>query len=285
MYTHTPSEEHLARLAKITDLPIVVPTSESEARQACRESVAFLGHRYLRQCLETRPSELRWIQLLGGGVDHIGVDFGRLPYVVTRTTFASGVIAWHAFALLLSLVRGLHDQAAPLLPLPRKAMIIGYGEIGAALGQRLQRNGIEVHGVRRSAGAPRRVATAFTRGTGRTISRRWMRFSSALPLNDATEGFFGADCLARLKATAVLVVVGRARTVDLVALPEMLPRIGGVAFDAPDSPNLEACPNVLISPWNAGRYPERAADTEQFMEAQLARFVAGERLENVVRFN
>ena len=69
-----------------------------------------------------------------------------------------------------------------------------------------------------------------------------MRFFLCLPLNDATEGFFGADCLARLKATAVLVVVGRARTVDLVALPEMLPRIGGVAFDAPDSPNLEACP-------------------------------------------
>ena len=113
----------------------------------------FSGIAIWRQCLETRPSELRWIQLLGGGVDHIGVDFGRLPYVVTRTTFASGVIAWHAFALLLSLVRGLHDQAAPLLPLPRKAMIIGYGEIGAALGQRLQRNGIEVHGVRRSAGA------------------------------------------------------------------------------------------------------------------------------------
>ena len=112
----------------------------------------------------------------------------------------------------------------------------------------------------------------------------------ALPLTGGTEALIDDAALAAMKPGAWLVNVARGRLVDEAALQRALRqgRLGGAVLDAfreeplPTTSPLYALPNVIVTPhtsWSSSRV--RARSIEVFA-ANLARFVHGEPLHNVV---
>ena len=111
-----------------------------------------------------------------------------------------------------------------------------------------------------------------------------------LPLTAETRHVLNARTLAMMKPTAVVINYGRGGLVDEAALGEALRdgRLGGAAFDVfateplpADSP-LWDVPNLIITPQISGwttRYDDLAA---QLFAENLQRYLAGEKLYNVV---
>jgi phosphoglycerate dehydrogenase-like enzyme len=174
----------------------------------------------------------------------------------------------------------------------QRVLIVGYGHIGEAIERRL--GGFEVASVTRVA---RRARTG-------TLMSPWVHPVEELPrlLPEAdvvfliaphtpqTEGLIGARELALLPDGALLVNVARGKLVDTDALVAELAR-GRIraALDVTDPEPLPADhplwrqPGVLISPHVGGASSAFFPRADRLMAAQLARFIVGQPLENIVK--
>ncbi len=174
----------------------------------------------------------------------------------------------------------------------QRVLIVGYGRIGQAIERRL--DGFEVASVTRVARRAR---------TGTLMPPRVHpveELAGLLPEADVvfliaphtpqTEGLIGARELALLPDGALLVNVARGKLVDTDALVAELAK-GRIraALDVTEPEPLPADhplwrqPGVLISPHVGGASSAFFPRADRLMAAQLARFVAGQPLENVVK--
>ena len=176
----------------------------------------------------------------------------------------------------------------------KRVLIIGYGRIGAAIERRLA--GFEVASVTRVARRAR--ADDDDRGEPRVhaISDLPDLLPDAdiavviAPLTPETEGLIGAKELAALPDGALLVNVARGRLVDTDALLAET-RSGRIraALDVtepeplPGDHPLWQVPDVLISPHVGGASTAFFPRADKLIAAQLARWAAGDELENVIR--
>ena len=164
-----------------------------------------------------------------------------------------------------------------------KALILGYGEIGRRIGERLRAFEVEVVPVRRRGGEG---ALRPNEWRARLGECDWIVLTA--PGTPETVGMIGAAEIAALKREAVVANYARANVVDQAALAEALAekRIAGAVLDVtdpeplpPDHP-LWALDNVHITMHLSGIPTPasmlRAAD--RFIE-NCGRFRAGERLE------
>ena len=112
--------------------------------------------------------------------------------------------------------------------------IVGYGRIGREVAKRAHAFGMRVIAVNRS---PKPADGWAERVAGMDAFHELLGESdfvlSALPLDDRSRGLFDARAFARMKPDAVLINVGRGRTVDEQALFEACRdrRIGGAVID------------------------------------------------------
>jgi D-3-phosphoglycerate dehydrogenase len=112
----------------------------------------------------------------------------------------------------------------------------------------------------------------------------------AAPLTDRTRDMIDAEALARLKPGAVLINVARGPLVvenDLVAALESGHLAGAgldVAYEEPLPPTsrLWDQPSVIITPHVGGQSDRRIDDMTDFFCENLRRYVAGERLRNLL---
>ena len=112
----------------------------------------------------------------------------------------------------------------------------------------------------------------------------------AAPHTAATRGMIGAERLARMKRGAVLVNLGRGALVDEPALVAALRegRIAGAALDVVRGEPLEAAsplwdlPNVVLTPHVAGLGPGHWEGAVEQFAGNLALYLAGRPLRNVV---
>jgi phosphoglycerate dehydrogenase-like enzyme len=171
----------------------------------------------------------------------------------------------------------------------QRVLIVGYGHIGQAIEHRL--GGFEVASVTRVArrartGPPRVHAVEELAGL---LPEADVVFLIA-PYTPQTEGLIGARELALLPDGALLVNVARGKLVDTDALVAELAR-GRIraALDVTDPEPLPADhplwrqPGVLISPHVGGASSAFFPRADRLMAAQLARFTAGQPLENIVK--
>lgn len=170
----------------------------------------------------------------------------------------------------------------------KRVLIIGYGRIGAAIERRLA--GFEMASItrvaRRARGGEPRV---------HAIDELLDLLPDAdiavvvAPLTAETDGLIGLDELAALPDGALLVNVARGRLVDTDAL---LTETGSgrirAALDVtepeplPSDHPLWQLSNVLISPHVGGASTAFFPRADKLIAAQLARWAAGEELENVI---
>jgi phosphoglycerate dehydrogenase-like enzyme len=182
--------------------------------------------------------------------------------------------------------------------------ILGYGSIGREVGRLGQAFGMRVLALRRSAGSRERgYAVDSTGDPEGAIPERFYPAEGlyemlaecdyvvvALPLTSATLGFLGEAELRAMKPTAYLVNIARGPIIDESAMVRALREgwITGAGLDVfeqeplPSDSPLWDLENALISPHVAGftpHYDERAAAV---FAGNLARYLDGERLLNLV---
>ncbi len=175
----------------------------------------------------------------------------------------------------------------------KRVLIIGYGRIGAAIERRLA--GFEVTSVTRVARRARAEDPARGEPRVHAIHALPDLLPDAdiavviAPLTPETDGLIGAAELAALPDGALVVNVARGRLVDTDALLAET-RSGRIraALDVtepeplPGDHPLWQVPDVLISPHVGGASTAFFPRADKLIGTQLARWAAGEGLENVI---
>lgn len=303
--THQPSQGHLERLRAL-DSRIEISVAEDELTALANiENVnVIFGHRYLRQSLPYAKC-LRWVQSTAGGVDRLPLQELAQKYVVlTNCTLASAIIARHAVSLAWSINRnllcfrdqqreGIWNQSLEWLPTPRRAIVFGTGNIGHAIATLLDKDGLEVIGVKRCIENP--IIPPFKKICD---SQSWFDELPtidwcflALPHNHETKNLFNKQVLFNLPAHSILVNIGRGETIITEDLYQVLMagHLGGVALDVvdpkPTDPHnkLWKAPRLVITPHIASHCRERGEDIELFCEEQLLRFIQEQPLLNIIQ--
>lgn len=257
-----------------------------------------------------RLTGLRWVQTLAAGPDAV-LAAGFAPDVVITSGrgLHDGPVAEHTLALVLAAARRLpelvraqdeHRWAGELggmqstepgqafRTLDRARVLVwGFGSIAARLAPLLSALGAQVTGVATTAGDRHGfpVISAFDLPDELPHTDLLV---SLLPATDQTRHAVDAGVLSLLPRHAWVVNVGRGATLDEAALLDAVRsgRLAGAALDVfeteplpADSP-LWAEPRILVSPHAAGGRPIGAAE---LVEANLAAYLAGGTLRNVVR--
>jgi phosphoglycerate dehydrogenase-like enzyme len=256
-----------------------------------------------------RMPRLKWLQLWSAGADILQKipELKDLPFVMTNTSGMHGrQIAEHVFGMILVWTRRLqeaylaqrrHEWRQPkpeaLTVLEGKTMLIlGYGAVGSMIAWAAQSFGMKIIGIRRQS------ETGYKDKDVRVLPIT--RLSEVLPLADYvvnvlpltqdTYHIFGAGEFAAMRKEAVYVNIGRGPTTDEFALVEALSarRIGGALLDVadteplpPDSP-LWDLDNVLLTPHYAGWHPQYQEIALKIALENLARYVQGKPLKNLV---
>jgi phosphoglycerate dehydrogenase-like enzyme len=183
--------------------------------------------------------------------------------------------------------------------------IVGYGSIGREIARLAKSFGLSVLASKRDARHPEDSGYAMV-GTGdpagnlpdriypseatRSMLTQCDYVVITVPLTPKTSHLFNESMLKEMKANAFLVNIGRGGLIDEKALVKALKRgwIAGAGLDVfeseplPDNSPLWSLENVIITPHVSGftpHYDDRVTDL--FLE-NLRRYLAGERLLNLV---
>jgi len=256
--------------------------------------------------LERHAPRLRWVQLPTMGYDP--VELHGVPPGVTVTSAGDAyapTVSEHAVAMLLALVRRIPEavrnaatgtweqsNAIRIGTLNGATVaVIGFGNIGRAVAERLRGFGARVVAVTRSGRADPLADETAAEGALHDALARADAVVLAVPLNAATRHLLDARALAAMRPHALVINVARGGVIDHDALREALTagRIGGAGLDVTDPEPLPAddplwrMPNVLITPHVAG-YGGDVAPRRilALVERNLERFIAGEPLESRV---
>ena len=278
------------------DTTITVSDKREGLEDAAPEADVILnciGNGVLLREMWPLARSVKWVHSLAAGVE--GVCFRELRDSPVPLTNARGVykrsLAEFAVAAMLFFAKDLrrmvrNQEAARWEPFDIEELhghtlaIVGYGEIGRAVGEMARAFGMHARGL----------------GRKHTVEERRELLASAdyvvaaAPSTPETLGLIGESEVSVMKPTAVLINIGRGPVVDEAALVRALDRgaIRGAALDVfNDEPLPEGHPfwrmeNVLLSPHCADHTPTWIEDATEFFIANFERFVKGEPLANVV---
>ena len=258
-----------------------------------------------------QAARLKWVHTTSAGV-------GQLMYPEFRgsgiiLTNASGVhapaMAEHTAGMILAMARDFPGSMR--LQAQRKwgqqeiwdgrsrprelsgavALLIGFGAVGRAAAERLRAFGMRIWAVTRSGSAQGSLAErAFPVKELRTALGGADYVILAAPETPETHHLIGAEQLAAMKSSAILVNVARGSLVDQEALIAALEKraIAGAALDVaspeplpPESP-LWALENVLITPHTSGISERIWQRQTALLIENLERWFKGEPLRNRV---
>ena len=260
--------------------------------------------------LPARAPSLSWIQATSAGIGQLVARHRyveRMPETVFTT--ASGVHAIPLAEYTLMSILMFRRQVPEMLAdqrerrwqrfastdlTGRSLAVVGTGSIGQAVARLASALGMRTTGVKRTVAgvepASLHLEALYTSDELHAALRDAEHLVLSAPHTPETEGLIGAAELALLAPGAIVVNVARGALIDESALIDALEsgHVGGAALDVfqeePLSPDslFWTMPNVLVCSHSAGtsdRENERITDI--FCE-NLLRYLAGERLLNVL---
>lgn len=290
-----------AQVARVTAAAsgerVEVPRTDAAAHAAVADAEIVFGD--LRLDLLDAATEVRWVQSVGAGVNQIADHLGSRPVLLTGSVGVVGPqLAEHAFALLLSLTRGvaaairnpgwehrkaIRDTQWELTD--RTLCVVGFGGAGREVARRARGFGFErIIAVDPSTRFDPQLADELVAPADidRVLGTSDVVVLTA-PLTPENTGWFDAARFAAMKAGSILINVSRGGLVQEQPLLQAL-RSGhlyGAGLDvAPIEPlpaghPLWDMPNVVITPHNAGGSPRRADRVVDSFRDNLVRYLAG----------
>jgi len=269
-----------------------------------RSAEILIGWEFPREGLATVAPALKWIHLMGAGLDQC-LPLNWLPANVLLTTSA-GAHAIKAGEFLATAVLMLNNQFPAFMTNQRQAkfkpivsrpitgktlLLVGVGGIGGAAADRCKALGMHVLGVRPSARAHRSVDEMFDVGQLRKQIPRADFIIISAPLTSHNRGLFNKEEFSCLKPGAGLVNLSRHAVVDENAMIEALEdgRLGGAIMDVEDPDHVKwdqrmwSVPNLIILPHCGTNDPPTFKEhiLEVFFE-NLGNYLAGQPMKTLV---
>lgn len=270
----------------------------------------YFGWQIQRDHFRAAP-DLRWVHLATAGVEeNLFPEMVESPVTLTNSAGLHAVcIPEHVLGQMFVLARNLHEalrlQArgewnrfgviagnGGIRELHGgKLAILGAGAIGRNLARLASGLGMTVRVMRRDATQAVPHAEAVVPAQELKPLLAWADWVvCALPMTRETRGLIGRDELGAMRADAFFLNVGRGESVDEDALVDALRRgaIAGAALDVFSQEPLPAghpfwgLSNLVLTPHISGYTPSYFGKMLAVFEDNLARYVAGQPLHNVV---
>jgi len=249
---------------------------------------------------------LKWFQTMWAGTEEYA---GHLPEGALFTSSSgsnSRSVAENMLACLMALCRRLpayrdnqrahlwHDEGAVKTILGSTVLVAGAGHVGADFARLCRGLGARTVGLKRRVTGPiDGFDQVHPMGELDRLLPQADVVALTLPHSPETAGLFHTGRIALMKDDAVLISAGRGSVLDQDALAEAMTagRLWGAALDVTepeplprDSP-LWDVPNLIITPHVAGgmRLEITRRRCVEMAQDNLRRYLAGERLENLVR--
>jgi phosphoglycerate dehydrogenase-like enzyme len=285
---------------------------EDDARlaPALADAEVFFGFTFPRALFPAAP-RLRWVHSASAGIE--ANLFPELVASDVMLTNATGMhtdgIPEHCLALMLALARNLHvaerrkaerrwDRLGVISAgggtrtlAGSRLAVLGAGAIGRGVARRGAALGMVVRVLRRRPGETVEGAEAVVGPDALHALLAWADFVVvALPFTPETRHAIDAAALRAMRATSILVNVGRGEIVDDDALVEAL-RTGAIAAAGLDVFSEEPLPpsspywtldNVIVTPHVSGYLPDFFDRAVAIFADNLERHIAGRALRNVV---
>ncbi len=271
-----------------------------EAAEAAIADAEILYAWNFPHALLPRASKLRWIQVMGAGVERFLVAELPRRVVVTRAAgifgpwmaeYTLGWCLWVTQRIDFFRRRQLERSWTPVEPVRLRGAtlcVVGLGDIGRHIARTASALGMRVIGVTRGGRPVVRVERVYRAGQIRTALGRADFVVLTVPLLPETRGMIGEPELAAMKPSAWLLNIARGPVVDEKALTDALRerRIAGAVLDVfgdeplpPEHP-LWALDNVAITPHIAG--PSVPAEIAPIFNDNLRRYLSRRPLRYVV---
>ena len=306
-----PAEAQLAMLRQqLADVEILAGHSAEIFEQAAdRATVLFNWSGPLalfKQVFTTCPN-LRWVHSRSVGLERtlfaeivqsaVPLTNGAGVFSASLGEFTLGAILYFAKdfrRMIRNQMAGVWEAYDVQWASGKTVGIIGYGDIGRAIAERVRAMGMNVLAVRRHASTvpsgDRLVAETFTPERRLEMISRCDYLITAAPLTAETRGMIGEAEFAAMKPTAVVINVGRGPVINEEAMIGALSagRIRGAALDVFDHEPLPAghafykLESILLSPHCADHTPDWLDNAMKFFLEQYGRFRRDEPLLNVV---
>lgn len=247
------------------------------------------------------PCGPRWVANGGAGTDHFGMWDTAQTTVTNAAGVAAGMMAEYVMGSFLHFtlnVPGLQaDQRArtwqPRVVRPLKGktlLIVGLGHTGRAVAARAGAFGMNVLGTRATPRPMDHVDEVHGSDRLTDLLPRAAFIAICTPLIPATRHLIDRASFERMKPGVILADVSRGGVVDQDALLRAMDkgRVAGAALDVFETEPLPAAsplwsqPGVLISPHCSSVYDGWAEASFDLFLANLANWVAGDDLFNVV---
>jgi phosphoglycerate dehydrogenase-like enzyme len=249
-------------------------------------------------------TNMKWLNSIYAGVD--GMPLAQLKAQDCVVTNGAGInaitIAEYVVMGMLTLAKGYRDVVRAqekrewLIDSPgkvelfgSKALLLGYGAIGKLIEERLKAFNVDVTIVRRTPGPTSLAPDAWQARLGEFD---WVIL--AVPATPETVEMIGADELAAMKQSAVLINIARGEVVDQDALVKALQdkQIGGAFLDVttpeplPADHPLWSLDNAHVTMHLSGRAQDKmfVRSAERFFE-NLERYRKGDKLEPLVNLD
>jgi phosphoglycerate dehydrogenase-like enzyme len=285
------------------DLDVVPTLSEEDlAQHAAETEVLLVVHRKVDARLLSFVPRVRFVQRVGVGYDNLDLEALRATGVVAAYTPGANsvAVAEHTILLMLALLKrfaaaesATRQGGWPTIELFQAGLgelatatvgLIGFGNIGRALAQRLAPFGSRLLYTARHAVDP---ATEQQLGVSYASLDDLLALSTIvslhIPLTEATRRLIGEDELAKMQAGAFLVNTSRGEIIDEVALRRAIEngKLGGAALDVlcnegPGGNPFADLPQVIVTPHIAGGSRAAVERALQMAVANVARFLRGE---------
>ena len=275
----------------------VCQTPEAAARHVAEAEILYTWG--FPPDLLPQARKLRWVQVMGAGVERFLVPGLRDDIVITRAAgifgpwmaeYAIGWALWSTQRMehFRALQRARHWKPADPTRLRGHTLcVVGLGDIGRAVARLARAFGMRVIGVSRS-GRGAREAHRVVRPAALTRVLGTADFVVVtVPLTPATRGLLGGAQLAAMKPGAWLINLARGAVVDETALLRALETraIGGAVLDVfseeplPSSHPFWGLDNVVVTPHISG--PSTPAEIAPIFADNLRRYLAGRTLRHV----
>jgi phosphoglycerate dehydrogenase-like enzyme len=246
--------------------------------------------------------KLDWFQSSAAGTEHPMLQaIGKKAAIYSGSHEQSEAIAeWVVWAGLDHFQGGPRRRAAQAekswqrLPFREISsthwLILGFGAIGQASGRRLRSLGAKVTGVRRSGGRSEAADQIVKPDKLPEVLAHADVVLLSLPLTDETENLADAAFFEAMQPSSLFLNVGRGGLVDEDALIAALDRghLAHASLDvvreeplSPDSP-IWTHPKITLTPHISALTPQSGLRTDQIFLENLALFLDGEPLKNLV---